>query len=488
MCARRVLVLALTLMTSTASAAELKSRYDVVILGGGLKQSLLAGLLTAHGKEVLQLPDASVSSGTESGASFDLKQLSQALEGPEASLPSEAKVGKASEYSIERQPKMFIANGAQLQLLVASGAWQHMNPPGFKRVHRSLMYRKRPDGKPDVHRILANSEDVVKTRMLAALDKARVVQFYLWIDRYDESDVKTHTSGPLSKTPLNLRKMSVAKFLNHWELPKEAASMLVRGMALLDCTPRQLKKLPAIELVRRLKRYKDAYRTFPHMTSPYVYPVGGFGSTLVPAVSRILEANGGSCVRGRAVGEILRDAEGRACGIETEGARIEADCIVAGPECVPDRVKRKYEIVRLYAVLNHPPNLCKDSTSCQLLMPAEHCDRASDVYVASYSSMHGVAPKNKWVVVASARVEASSEGQDALAVAKRELASVLPLLKPSRKLLAEVTPYYEADEEAAQEQLLVMSSDDESTYFDTTEAELEEAFERITGERVESLR
>ena len=102
--------------------------------------------------------------------------------------------------------------------------------------------------------------------------------------------------------------------------------------------------------------------------------------------------------------------------------------------------------------------------------------------------MHGVAPKNKWVVVASARVEASSEGQDALTVAKRELASVLPLLKPSRKLLAEVTPYYEADEEAGQEQLLVMSSDDESTYFDTTEAELEEAFERITGERVESLR
>ena len=43
-------------MTSTASAAELKSRYDVVILGGGLKQSLLAGCSQHCGKEVLQLP------------------------------------------------------------------------------------------------------------------------------------------------------------------------------------------------------------------------------------------------------------------------------------------------------------------------------------------------------------------------------------------------------------------------------------------------
>ena len=36
--------------------------------------------------------------------------------------------------------------------------------------------------------------------------------------------------------------------------------------------------------------------------------------------------------------------------------------------------------------------------------------------------------------------------------------------------------------------LLVMSSDDESTYFDSIEAELESSFERITGEGLASLR
>lgn len=75
-----------------------------------------------------------------------------------------------------------------------------------------------------------------------------------------------------------------------------------------------------------------------------------------------------------------------------------------------------------------------------------------------------------------------------MTIAKRELASVFPLLKPTRKLLAEVTPYYEADEEGAEEKLLVMSSEDESTYFDSIEAELESSFERITGERLTSLR
>ena len=67
-----------------------------------------------------------------------------------------------------------------VQLLVDSGTWRHMDPPGFKRVQRALMYRKRPDGETDVHRVLANKEDVMKTRTLALLEKARVIQFFLW--------------------------------------------------------------------------------------------------------------------------------------------------------------------------------------------------------------------------------------------------------------------------------------------------------------------
>lgn len=166
-------------------------------MGGGLKESLLAGLLASHGKTVLQLDDGA----TASAGSLDLQELAELTEGAGVRL-SEQKVGAPSEYSIERAPKMFIASGTQLQMLVASGAWQHMNPPGFKRVHRSLMYRRRADGNADVHRVLANSEDVLKTRSLATLDKARVVQFFLWIDRYDESDPRTHATGPLSKVGL----------------------------------------------------------------------------------------------------------------------------------------------------------------------------------------------------------------------------------------------------------------------------------------------
>ena len=84
---------------------------------------------------------------------------------------------------------------------------------------------------------------------------------------------------------------------------------------------------------------------------------------------------------------------------------MHADCVVASAASVPSRVEPSYQIVRLYAVLAHPPNLCKEASSCQLILPAAHCERQTDVYLSSYSSTHGVAPSGKWVVVASARVE-----------------------------------------------------------------------------------
>ena len=120
-------------------------------------------------------------------------------------------------------------------------------------------------------------------------------------------------------------------------------------------------------------------------------------------------------------------------------------------------------------------------------MPAVHCDRSNDIYVSSYSTLHGVAPKGKWVVVASTRVEGATDGLEALAVAKRELASVLPLLKPTRKLLAEVVPYHEPRDDVP-ERLLVLSSSDETTDFDSVEEEVAELFERITGEPPVNIR
>ena len=96
-----------------------QSRYEVVILGTGLKESLLAGLLASHGKSVLQLAAEPKGDVPES---LDLAQLVELGEGPGGKLPTEAKVGKHADYVVERAPKMLMASSDQLQLLANSSS------------------------------------------------------------------------------------------------------------------------------------------------------------------------------------------------------------------------------------------------------------------------------------------------------------------------------------------------------------------------------
>lgn len=270
------------------------------------------------------------------------------------------------------------------------------------------------------------------------------------------------------------------------QVTPEMLHVLVRGMALHAGPMKAIKRMPAMALLRRLKKYKEAYRTFPHMTSPYVYPSSGMGSELPLAIAGVVEEAGGATLLGRPVDCVLFDEAGAACGVVSEGVEVRADCVIADPSYVPERVVPAHQLVRLYALLSHPPNLCKEARSCQLILPAEACNRRSDIYMFAGSQTLRLAPNNRWVVVVSAKVEAPTDGLSALQVAKRELAAALPLLKPASKMLAELTDVCEAAEGvAAASGLFVTSTCDASSNLGSTAVELEEMFELITGEELE---
>ena len=94
---QRWLVGVLAAGTSASDVANWRSafetRYDAVILGTGLKESLLAGLLANRGKKVLQLDRNEHYGGA--AASLDLSQLYERLGAP-GEQPNQKKLG-ASE-------------------------------------------------------------------------------------------------------------------------------------------------------------------------------------------------------------------------------------------------------------------------------------------------------------------------------------------------------------------------------------------------------
>lgn len=100
------------------------------------------------------------------------------------------------------------------------------------------------------------------------------------------------------------------------------------------------------------------------MTSPYVYPVGGFGCSLAPAMSRVVEDNGGACVVDGSIDAMLVDDGGSVCGVQANGVKIDADCVVAAPEYAPEVARQKYHVRPIASCM---PHAVGDVRTCMLL-------------------------------------------------------------------------------------------------------------------------
>ena len=124
--------------------------------------------------------------------------------------------------------------------------------------------------------------------------------------------------------------------------------------------------------------------------------------------------------------------------------------------------------------------------ACQLLLPAAQVGRESDAYLFSATSTHRVAPGGYWLAVASAKVEGATDGLNAMQVAKRELKAALPLLKPARKLFAEMTTVSEASD-GLPAGLHVLSTGGAESHLLTTADDVRKMYEEITGEPLDEL-
>lgn len=81
--------------------------YDYVVLGTGLTECILTGLLSVEGKKILHI-DKNDYYGGES-ASLNLEQLWEKFEGP-GSKPPES-FGKSKDYNVDLIPKFLMSQG-----------------------------------------------------------------------------------------------------------------------------------------------------------------------------------------------------------------------------------------------------------------------------------------------------------------------------------------------------------------------------------------
>ena len=248
--------------------------YDAIILGTGLKECLLAGVLSKEGYKILHL-DRNAYYGAES-ASLNLKQLfekfrpeefSSAKGGENSSKESEKvfeeklkeKYGRWQDWNIDMVPKMMMGNGLLVKLLVHTGVHNYVS---FKASEGSYVFKQ---GK--LFKVPATDKDALRSPLMGMFEKLRARSFFVFVQDYDETRVETHKG-------YDLRTMTSRQLYKEYGLADETIEFIGHALALY--TDERYMDFPAIHMVKAVKLYEESLARF-NTGSPYIYPLYGLG-------------------------------------------------------------------------------------------------------------------------------------------------------------------------------------------------------------------
>lgn len=424
--------------------------YDVIVLGTGLKECILSGLLSVSGKKVLHM-DRNKYYGGESASLSPLEELYKKF-GKEK--PPES-MGRGRDWNVDLVPKFLMANGQLVKLLIHSGVTRYLE---FKSVEGSYVFKK--GGK--VHKVPSTESEALTSSLMGLLEKRRFRNFLMWVNAYDELNPSTFQGVEPRQT------MSDA--FEKFGLDKNTVDFI--GHALCLYRDDEYLKKPAIETITRAKLYAESIGRYGK--SPYLYPLYGLGE-LPQGFARLSAIYGGTYMLDKAIEEIVYE-DGKVVGVKSEGEVARCKCVIGDPSYFKDKVKKVGQVVRCICILNHPPSaISKSPLSSQIIIPQNQVGRKSDIYVSCVSFAHNVAAKDHYLAMVSTTVETANP--------EKELECGLNLLGPILEKFVAVQDLYVPIDDGVKSKVFVSTSYDATTHFETTCDDVVKVYERVTEEK-----
>mmetsp|Transcript_22873 Transcript_22873/g.46587 ORF Transcript_22873/g.46587 Transcript_22873/m.46587 type:complete len:479 (-) Transcript_22873:22-1458(-) len=459
--------------------------WDAVVMGTGMKECLLSGLLSVAGKKVLHVDRNNYYGGAS--ASLDIQQLFGKFAGAEQ--PNEAELGKLRDYAVDMVPKFIMAGGQLVKVLIHTGVANYME---FKPVDGSYVFRKSSSG-GKIYKVPTTPKEAMKSGMLGMVEKGRMAQFTAWVDSVKLDDRASWVSkGVTGSTKVPLDTMSGADFFKFWKLETSTVEFLTHACALYR--DEGYLQRPAFEIVERMKLYLDSMLRFPGMTSPYLYTLYGLGE-LPQAFARLAAVHGGTYMLNRDLdgtpvfgpGDLTVEYDGdggAACGVKVQEAVARTKIVIADPSYFPQLCVPVGKVVRAIALLNKPIEGAGDCDSFQVIFPAAQVARRNDLYLFCCGAGHKVAPVGRYVAFMSTTVETVVEGESAQQTAARELAAGLQMLGGAVRIFFDVYDLMKPAKDGVADKVFISESFDATTHFETAISDVLAMYKRIVGKDI----
>ncbi|KAJ4499488.1 rab GTPase activator [Lentinula lateritia] len=430
--------------------------YDVVVLGTGLTECILSGLLSKEGKKVLHM-DRNDYYGGDS-ASLNLTQLYRKFR-PGQEPPSE--LGRDRDYAVDLIPKFIIASGEMTQILVHTDVTRYLE---FKQIAGSFVYR---DGK--ISKVPSTEMEAVRSPLMGLFEKRRAKKFFEFLQNWKDEDPATHQG-------IDLDKDSMKTVYEKFGLEPGTQDFVGHAMALYLDDDYITK--PARAAYNRIVLYTSSMARYGK--SPYIYPLYGLGE-LPQSFARLSAIYGGTYMLDKSIDEIVTDEQGKFVGVRSGGETVKAKQVIGDPSYFGAgkqtdgklRVVEESKVIRAICVLKHPIPETDDSDSCQIIIPQNQVGRRNDIYIAMVSSTHNVCAKGIHIAIVSTIVETDKP--------ELEIAPGLKLLGTIHDKFVSITPVYTPTTTGQDDNIFITQSYDATSHFETVVEDVQDVWKRVTG-------
>ncbi|KAL2104362.1 hypothetical protein ACEWY4_001230 [Coilia grayii] len=465
--------------------------YDVIVLGTGLTECILSGIMSVNGKKVLHM-DRNPYYGGESSSITPLEELYKRFDLPDS--PPES-LGRGRDWNVDLIPKFLMANGQLVRMLLYTEVTRYLD---FKVVEGSFVYK---GGK--IYKVPSTEAEALASNLMGMFEKRRFRKFLVFVANFDENDTKTFEGvDPKTTTMGEVYKkfdlgQDVIDFTGHalalyrtdeygCVAQTTLTSITCRGF-LLHSLGLQFKQerykpfflsfflsfsyleQPCLETIHRIKLYSESLARYGK--SPYLYPLYGLGE-LPQGFARLSAIYGGTYMLNKPVEEIVMEG-GHVVGVKSEGEVARCKQLICDPSYIPERVQKVGQVIRVICILSHPIENTNEANSCQIIIPQNQVNRSSDIYVCMISYAHNVAAQGKYIAIVSTTVETDSP--------ESEVEPALELLMPIDQKFVAISDLYEPTDDGTESQIFASRAYDATTHFETTCNDIKDIYKRMMG-------
>ena len=451
----------------------MNTTYDVIVLGTGLKECMLAGLLAKfpkktpgeekkEGAKILQL-DRNGYYGSDS-ASLNLTNLWKHF--GKGEVPKQ--YGENRDWNVDLIPKYIMANGSLVKLLLKTNVSQYLE---WKAVDGTFVYQYDKGGifskaKGVIHKVPATAGEAMKSSLMGLLEKNRFRKFMTFIQDYDAKDPKTQNGL--------LPDAKFSEFFKKYGLEPNTIDFVGHAVALYTNDDYLEKK--AIVTIDKMQLYMNSFGRYGN--SPFIYPVWGL-SGLAEGFSRLCALYGGTYMLNRDVDEILFDENGNFRGIKSQGEEAYGKILITEPSYVEKlkKVKPTGQVIRRICILNHTVPNTKDVDSCQIIIPQKQVNRKNDIFIAVLNSTHSVCKKGYYLAIISTMVETKDP--------KAELKPAMDIIGEPLEIFDKVSDIYEPIDTSFKDNIFITNSFDPQSHFENDTDNVIDIYQKITETKLD---